>query len=489
MTASPEPASITVGGTGRVAVQPDIADLRLGVAIARDTVADARSEAARVMAAILAAIRTAGVTDRDIRTTLLSVQPRYDYREGKAPRLVGYDLSNVVEVTVRDLATVGDVIDGALRSGATSLDGLAFRVDDPSAAEREARIAAVASARARADILAEARRRDHHRRRLDRRGRRRTRSAGLQGPADVLAADAGTPVEAGTTDRGHRQRDLPDRCRLSAAAYGTGSISPLVDVEQLDVPSASAVIELMARPLPEQDGRLERVECRVDRPQRCPSIHRRTSSARRSGARPGRGRRHRRSPRTRAVPVLRDGQGQPGLVALGRRLVAVGALHRVPAVVEAAHPVARNVDLLPRPLADVADPQVAGRRGRSASATGCAARSARSRAARPRPVSERVVGGDRVGRRLPGGHVDVDAEDLGQVRLEAAAVAVRIATGAAVAERDVQHPVRTEREAAAVVVGERLLDLEMIRSLSGSAASGSSDASKDETTVSPSRSV
>jgi hypothetical protein len=200
MTASPEPASITVGGTGRVAVQPDIADLRLGVSIARDTVADARSEAARMMAAILAAVRTAGVTDRDIRTTLLSVQPRYDYREGKAPRLVGYDLSNVVEVTVRDLATVGDVIDGALRSGATSLDGLAFRVDDPSAAEREARIAAVTSARARADILAEA--------------------AGVTitgvgsivegggGPGQpvfkaqrmMLAADAGTPVEGGTTE-------------------------------------------------------------------------------------------------------------------------------------------------------------------------------------------------------------------------------------------------------------------------------------------------
>ena len=85
MTASPEPASIVVSGTGRVAVEPDVADLRLGVSIARDTVADARSGAARTMAAILAAVADAGVERRDVRTTLLSVQPRYDYREDKPP--------------------------------------------------------------------------------------------------------------------------------------------------------------------------------------------------------------------------------------------------------------------------------------------------------------------------------------------------------------------------------------------------------------------
>ena len=56
------------------------------------------------MAGILAAVAEAGIAPRDVRTTVLSVQPRYDYRDGKAPVLVGYDLANVVEVTVRDLA-------------------------------------------------------------------------------------------------------------------------------------------------------------------------------------------------------------------------------------------------------------------------------------------------------------------------------------------------------------------------------------------------
>jgi len=154
---SPEVSgTIVVSGTGRVAVQPDVADLRLGVAIARSTVAEARAAAAAAMTAILAAVETAGIARPDVRTTLLSVQPRYDYREAKPPTLAGYDLSNVVEVTVRDLSVLGAVVDGALSAGATSLDGLSFRLDDPAEAERVARTAAVTEARARAEVLASA---------------------------------------------------------------------------------------------------------------------------------------------------------------------------------------------------------------------------------------------------------------------------------------------------------------------------------------------
>ena len=194
------PGAIVVSGTGRVAVDPDVADLRLGVAVARPTVEAARAAAADAMAAILAAVAAAGVERRDVRTSLLSVQPRYDYRDGKAPVLTGYDLANVVEVTVRDLGTLGTVVDGALTAGATSLDGLGFRVDDPREAESVARTAAVAEARARAEVLATA--------------------AGVAlgavtnvvegGPPPawpqakaarlMAASDAGTPVEAGTTE-------------------------------------------------------------------------------------------------------------------------------------------------------------------------------------------------------------------------------------------------------------------------------------------------
>jgi uncharacterized protein YggE len=192
--------SIVVSGTGRVAVDPDVADLRLGVAISRPTVAAARAASAEAMNAVLAAVTGAGVARRDVRTTVLSVQPRYDYRDGKAPTLTGYDLANVVEVTVRDLATLGAVVDGALTAGATSLDGLTFRVDDPREAEHAARTAAVVEARARADVLAAA------------------SGVSIAGVSDIveggqppawpqpkatrmlMAADAGTPVEGGTTE-------------------------------------------------------------------------------------------------------------------------------------------------------------------------------------------------------------------------------------------------------------------------------------------------
>ncbi|HEX6868287.1 MAG TPA: SIMPL domain-containing protein [Candidatus Limnocylindrales bacterium] len=197
----PGEGSIVVAGTGRIAVAPDVAELRLGVAVDRPTVEAARAEAAALMAAILDAVDGAGVAKRDVRTALLSVQPRYDYRDGKPPTLTGYELANVVEVTVRDLGRLGDVIDATLAAGATSLDGLSFRVADPSPAERDARIRAMAEARARADVLA------------------RAADLAIVGVASVvegavadaprpfakaermmLAADAATPVEAGSQE-------------------------------------------------------------------------------------------------------------------------------------------------------------------------------------------------------------------------------------------------------------------------------------------------
>ena len=197
----PDPGRIVVGGTGRVSVEPDVADLRLGVSVARPTVDTARAVAAETMDAILAAVADAGVERRDVRTTLLSVQPRYDYRENQPPVLTGYELANVVEVTVRDLARLGEVVDGTLRAGATSMDGLSFRVADPAPAEREARLHAMAAARARADVLAEAAG-------LAIVGVSDIVEGGIPSPPEprykatrmMAAEDASTPVEAGSLE-------------------------------------------------------------------------------------------------------------------------------------------------------------------------------------------------------------------------------------------------------------------------------------------------
>jgi len=149
--------TISVSGTGRVVLSPDTAELRLGVTTSGKTVAVVRAAAAKSMTAVLASLRAAGIADRDVQTTILSLQPAYDYSTGtNPPRLTGYTLSNAVAVTVRDLDNVGDAIDGALAAGATSLDGITFRVQDQTAAEKQAREAAVSEAKSKATVLAAA---------------------------------------------------------------------------------------------------------------------------------------------------------------------------------------------------------------------------------------------------------------------------------------------------------------------------------------------
>ena len=151
------PRTISVSGTGRVMVEPDLADLRLGVSVTSRTVEEARATSASSMTRVLGTLAALGIARRNIQTSGLSLSPVYDYSaDANPPRLTGYQLTNTVAVTIRDLGIVGKAIDGALEAGATSFDGISFRLEDPTAAEREARAAAVADARARADTLAAA---------------------------------------------------------------------------------------------------------------------------------------------------------------------------------------------------------------------------------------------------------------------------------------------------------------------------------------------
>ena len=193
--------TISVSGTGRVTVAPDVADLRLGVTITAKTVESARSANATAMAGVIGALRELGIAPADIQTSNLSLMPAYDYSSNRnPPRLTGYTLTNAVAVTVRDLGQVGQAIDGALTAGATSLDGVSFRTHDTSAAETAARQAAVTDARAKAEVLAAAA------------GVSITGVAAIsesgapipypvfRGEAKMAMADASTPVEAGTNE-------------------------------------------------------------------------------------------------------------------------------------------------------------------------------------------------------------------------------------------------------------------------------------------------
>jgi uncharacterized protein YggE len=153
-SAKPE-HTLSVSGTGSVSVKPDVADVTVGVTIQRDNAGDAAADAANVMDAVISAIKALGVAEEDIQTTTLNLSPVYDY--DRSPyRLVGYTASNLVTVTVRDLTKVGPVVDAATGAGATDVNSISFRLSDQTAAETQAREAAVLAARAKADTIATA---------------------------------------------------------------------------------------------------------------------------------------------------------------------------------------------------------------------------------------------------------------------------------------------------------------------------------------------
>lgn len=155
-TATTPEHTIAVSGVGRVFLSPDVADIQVGVSLTRPTVKQARADAAAAMTKVVAALKAAGIADRDIQTSTLSLSPAYDYSAGGTGKLTGYTLSNAVSATVHDLDRLGDALDGAMAAGATNIGGITFRVDDPTAAESRARTAAMDQARATADQLAAA---------------------------------------------------------------------------------------------------------------------------------------------------------------------------------------------------------------------------------------------------------------------------------------------------------------------------------------------
>jgi uncharacterized protein YggE len=156
-TTNPPEHTIAVTGVGKIVATPDVADLRLGVTSTQPTVRAARANAAAAMTKVIAALKALGIADKDIQTTNISLQPAYDYGANtNPPRITGYTLSNSVAVTVRDLDKVGDAIDNSLAAGATTFDGVSFRVDDPAKAQQQARTDAMAQAKANASTLAAA---------------------------------------------------------------------------------------------------------------------------------------------------------------------------------------------------------------------------------------------------------------------------------------------------------------------------------------------
>jgi uncharacterized protein YggE len=151
--------AIVVAGTGRVSVAPDTALLTLGVESQAPTLAEATGDASRRMTAVVARIKALGVADADIATVVYSVDPRLaptdpQRRGDEPPRIIGYHVTNLAQVTVRKLADAGPILDAAVAAGANAVRGIRFTLADPASAQAKARANAVADAMAKARQLA-----------------------------------------------------------------------------------------------------------------------------------------------------------------------------------------------------------------------------------------------------------------------------------------------------------------------------------------------
>ena len=154
---SPESGTIHVAGSGSVVTEPDIATLNLGVSVERETVAEAREEAAIAMAAVIEALKANNIAENDLQTANFSIYPQYDYTDnGRVLR--GYRVDNTVRAKVRELESLSDIIDTAAEAGGdvVIVNAIRFTIEDPTALQNEARALAVKNAQAKAETLAAA---------------------------------------------------------------------------------------------------------------------------------------------------------------------------------------------------------------------------------------------------------------------------------------------------------------------------------------------
>ena len=170
----PTSTLLSLNAEGRSTRTPDLAMFSSGVVTNGRTAADAMADNARQMERVVAALKRSGIADKDIQTSAITLQPRYSNPDRDAqllarqtgqpyvqpvdqtPRIIGYEARNTVSVRVRNLAKMGGVIDTLIAAGANEVNGPSFTLEEQKEALDEARLAAIASGRERAELYARA---------------------------------------------------------------------------------------------------------------------------------------------------------------------------------------------------------------------------------------------------------------------------------------------------------------------------------------------
>lgn len=147
--------TIVIAAEGKVTALPDIASVSVGVQTEQKNVSEAQSENTRKMNAIIAKLKDLGVAKEDIKTTNYSIYPLYDYPNGRQVAR-GYSVSQNVDVKIRKLDSIGQVLAAVGELGANQVGGVTFTIDDPEELRQQARMKGLGAAKQKAQALAEA---------------------------------------------------------------------------------------------------------------------------------------------------------------------------------------------------------------------------------------------------------------------------------------------------------------------------------------------
>jgi uncharacterized protein YggE len=145
----------SVSGSGTVYAKADIANLMIGFKTGtKNTAALATKENSEKMNEIISAIKGLGIEDKDIKTTNYNLNPVYNWTEKDGQKLIGYEVSQNVDIKIRDLEKIGDVIANTTAKGANQVGGISFTIDDEYALKNQARELAITKAKEKAAMIA-----------------------------------------------------------------------------------------------------------------------------------------------------------------------------------------------------------------------------------------------------------------------------------------------------------------------------------------------
>jgi uncharacterized protein YggE len=147
---------LSISTQAQASQAPDVATLSAGVVTQAADGNAAMRQNAEQMTRVLAALKAAGVADKDVQTSGINLHPQYHYQDNQAPKITGYQASNTVSVKLREVARLGRVLDALVASGANQINGPDFGIDQPEPLYDQARLKALKLARERAQTYASA---------------------------------------------------------------------------------------------------------------------------------------------------------------------------------------------------------------------------------------------------------------------------------------------------------------------------------------------